>query len=48
MLDSFLDIAYNCKVNLFGYDYSGYGASTGIYKKSNMNSDKKIYLMQVL
>lgn len=30
MLDNYLDLAYNLKVNVIGYDYSGYGQSTGI------------------
>ena len=29
MLDSYLDLAYNLKINVLGYDYTGYGQSTG-------------------
>jgi abhydrolase domain-containing protein 17 len=25
MIDSYLDLAYNCKINVLAYDYSGYG-----------------------
>lgn len=35
MLDSFLDLAYNCKINIFSYDYCGYGQSKG--KPSDFN-----------
>jgi abhydrolase domain-containing protein 17 len=27
MIDSYLDMSYNCKINVLGYDYSGYGCS---------------------
>ena len=27
--DSFLDMAYNLKINVIAYDYTGYGISTG-------------------
>jgi fermentation-respiration switch protein FrsA (DUF1100 family) len=29
MLDNFLDLAFNCKINVFAYEYSGYGLSQG-------------------
>ena len=29
MIDNYLDLAFNCKVNVFSYDYSGYGLSNG-------------------
>ena len=25
MLDNFLDLSYNLKINILGYDYTGYG-----------------------
>lgn len=36
MLDSYLDLAYNLDINVIGYDYSGFGQSTG--KPSDLNS----------
>ena len=29
MLDYYLDLSYNLKINVFAWDYSGYGNSTG-------------------
>lgn len=29
MLDTYLDLAYNLNINVIGYDYTGYGQSTG-------------------
>ena len=39
MLDSYLDIAYNCKINVFSYDYAGYGLSEGKTTDDNMILD---------
>jgi hypothetical protein len=39
MLDSHLDLAYNCKINIFAYDYEGYGQSNGICSDFNMIED---------
>lgn len=45
MIDSYLDIGYNCKINLLGYDYSGYGISEGKLGDCNMLEDiKSVYL----
>jgi hypothetical protein len=39
MLDSYLDLAYNCKINVFAYDYAGYGISEGVTNDHNMIQD---------
>jgi hypothetical protein len=36
MLDNFLDLAYNLKINVIGYDYTGYGQSSG--QPSDLNA----------
>jgi abhydrolase domain-containing protein 17 len=36
MLDNYLDLSYNLKINVLGYDYTGYGQSTG--KASDENA----------
>ena len=41
MLDSYLDLCYNLKINIFAYDYSGYGISTGVHSDFNLISDIK-------
>lgn len=28
MIDAYLDLAFNCKINVFSYDYSGYGLTS--------------------
>ena len=39
MLDSYLDLAYNCRINVFSYDYGGYGQSKGKPTDYNMMQD---------
>jgi hypothetical protein len=39
MIETFVDIAINLKVNLLGYDYSGYGQSTGDLDDKSMLYD---------
>ena len=36
MLDNYLDLAFNLGVNVIGYDYTGYGQSTG--EPSDLNA----------
>jgi hypothetical protein len=36
MLDNYLDLAYNLKINVIGYDYTGYGQASG--KASDLNA----------
>ena len=44
MLDTYLDLCYNLKINIFAYDYSGYGISSGICSDySIINDIKSVY-----
>lgn len=39
MLDNYLDLAFNLKVNILAYDYTGYGQSTGLATDINAIAD---------
>ncbi|CAD8138905.1 unnamed protein product [Paramecium octaurelia] len=39
MFDTYVDIVMECKINLFSYDYSGYGQSTGYPTDINLLYD---------
>ena len=39
IIDNYIDLALNLGVNVFGYDYSGYGLSTGKPSDSNLILD---------
>lgn len=39
MLESYLDLSYNCKINVLAYDYSGYGISEGETTDLNIIDD---------
>lgn len=41
MIQFYFEIAFECQISLFSYDYSGYGQSTGV--PSDLNALDDIY-----